>query len=351
MKRKPVRRAPARRRRRANPDAAERRFAQLDLDDRPYASGVPLGGDERGRLLDLGESLNLPAEEDTSRGRLLDLADMPAKEWTPAEVAAEEEAEAERLRVRFGSATAPVVDVRPAAPALTRVARMVAAERSAAEQLRELRGATDALRTSASVQRPPRVVLSDDIGIDPETGIPRRVEGTDDPNEVVGVMENGNRIFRRDLGPYVNLGETQVAGRYRTRIRQYGGPDLHGANLRNADLSGANLLGANLLGADLRNADLSGANLLGANLLGADLRTANLRGVDLSGADLRGANMGNADLLGADLRTADLRTANLRGANLRTANLRGAAGQTRTTLGAQTTNWNENTVWPDGSQG
>ena len=75
----------------------------------------------------------------------------------------------------------------------------------------------------------------------------------------------------------------------------------------------------------------------------ADLKSANLAEVSLMGAKLKFADLEDANLEGADLKGVDLRFANLKGANLEGADLEG------TNLQAAT--YNDDTTWPDGSEG
>jgi len=107
------------------------------------------------------------------------------------------------------------------------------------------------------------------------------------------------------------------------------GADLRGLDLSGLDFKGANLAGANLAGVPLRGAQLQQANLTGANLAGADLTAAELTRVNAAGADFTGAKLHQAillesDLAQAQLAKADLTKAVLDGALLEAADLRGA---------------------------
>ena len=90
---------------------------------------------------------------------------------------------------------------------------------------------------------------------------------------------------------------------------QFGGDDLHKANLIRLSFHGAVFYLANLSGADLRAAQLQHASFYGANLQSVILSDA-----DLSDAYLGDANLQKADLRRANLSRADLTSANLTGA-------------------------------------
>jgi uncharacterized protein YjbI with pentapeptide repeats len=82
----------------------------------------------------------------------------------------------------------------------------------------------------------------------------------------------------------------------------FGGRDLHGA-----DLSNVAYVGVDLSRADLRNANLRGAKLVGVDFSHADLRGANLQNSRLTGVDLNGAQISGATFTGAVLTGIDLR--------------------------------------------
>lgn len=76
-------------------------------------------------------------------------------------------------------------------------------------------------------------------------------------------------------------------------IRDFGGFDLHDADLREANLSGQNFTGATLDGADLRGADLTHAHFVNVSLRGAKLNNCRVFGISTWNVDLTGAEQSN----------------------------------------------------------